>query len=132
MKRDELLFQRLWDNVAYFREGLAQIGYYTMGSRTPILPLFVGSESLAFRLCREALDMGVFTTPVVHPAVPLGQALIRTSIMPAHERSHLDKALEVFANLVARYPVPMGLDGQSLPTADSMDFTYLQPDAAGG
>jgi 8-amino-7-oxononanoate synthase len=132
MKRDEMLFQRLWDNVAYFREGLAQIGYYTMGSRTPILPLFVGSESLAFRVCREALDMGVFTTPVVNPAVPLGQALIRTSIMPAHERSHLDKALEVFASLAERYPIPMGLDGQRLPTADSMDFTYLHPDAVGG
>ncbi|MDR0965739.1 MAG: aminotransferase class I/II-fold pyridoxal phosphate-dependent enzyme, partial [Myxococcales bacterium] len=126
MRSDANLFAKLWENVEFFRNGIESIGYFTMGSRMPIIPLFIGSESLAFRVCKEALDAGVFTTPVVHPAVPLGQALIRTSIMPSHEREHMEQALDVFEVIARRHAIPMGLTTQSLPRADAMDFSYLQ------
>lgn len=124
MQADGSLFERLWANVAFYREGLARLGYFTMGSTTPIQPVFVGSESLAFRLCREALDLGVFTTPVAFPAVPLGQALIRTSVTPAHTREHLQKALDVFEELGRRYVIPH-VEAGNLPVASEMDFSYL-------
>ncbi|MBI5546523.1 MAG: aminotransferase class I/II-fold pyridoxal phosphate-dependent enzyme [Deltaproteobacteria bacterium] len=124
MREDGSLFERLWENVHFFREGVEKLGYYTMGSTTPIVPLFVGSESLAFRLCRDALQMGVFATPAIFPAVPLGQALMRTSVIPAHTRAQLKKALEVFATLMDRYPV-LRVDSTHLPTAEEMDFSYL-------
>lgn len=126
MQSDKALFERLWENVKFYREGLQSIGYYTMGSSTPILPLFVGSESLAFRFVRDALDMGVFTTPVVYPAVQLGQSLIRTSVTPAHTREHLEKALEIFAVLARKYKIPK-VDPDNLPVAQEMDFSYLFP-----
>jgi 8-amino-7-oxononanoate synthase len=124
MQADPSLFERLWRNLTFYREGLERLGYFTMGSTTPIQPLFVGSESLAFRLCREALHLGVFTTPVVFPAVPLGQALIRTSVNPAHTREHLQTALDVFAQLAEKYPIPR-VDPLQLPVADQMDFSYM-------
>lgn len=124
MKEDTALFARLEENVAFFRSGVQKLGYYTMGSTTSIVPLFVGPESLAFRLCREALDLGVFTTPAVFPAVPLGQAIIRTSVTPAHTRAHLETALQVFASLMERYPI-LRVDAAHLPTADEMNFNYL-------
>ena len=126
MRTDKSLFSKLWENVEFFRSGIESIGYFTMGSRTPIIPLFIGSESLAFRVCKEALDAGVFTTPVVYPAVPLGQALIRTSIMPTHERAHLERALDIFEDIARREPIPMGLTSESLPRAEAMDFSYLR------
>lgn len=124
MQTEPDLFEKLWRNVAFYREGLQRLGYFTMGSTTPIQPLFVGSESLAFRLCREALQLGVFTTPVVFPAVPLGQALIRTSVNPAHTQEHLQTALDVFAQLADRYPIPR-VDPLQLPVAETMDFSYM-------
>ncbi len=124
MREDASLFERLRENVAFFRGGVEQLGYHTMGSTTPIVPLFVGPESLAFRMCREALELGVFATPAIYPAVPLGQALIRTSVTPAHTRHHLQKALDVFRALMDRYPV-LKVDANHLPVAEEMDFSYL-------
>jgi hypothetical protein len=75
-------------------------------------------------MCCDALDLGVFATPVVHPAVPLGQALIRTSVTPAHERDRLARAIEVFDLLAPRYQVPRVVLGH-LPVAHKMDLTYF-------
>jgi 8-amino-7-oxononanoate synthase len=95
-----------------------------MGSTTPIVPLFVGSESVAFKICREALDMGLFVTPAIYPAVPPGHALIRTSVTPAHKKTHLDQALEILGTLKAKYPIPY-VDPETLPPAKSLDFEQM-------
>lgn len=124
IRRDASLTAQLWEKVTFFREGVEKIGFHTMGSTTPIVPLLVGSESLALRMCCEALEMGVFTTPAVYPAVPYGQALIRTAVTPTHTYDHLKKGLEVFTELAKRYPVPH-IEGGQLPVADRMDLTYL-------
>ncbi|HOQ61300.1 MAG TPA: aminotransferase class I/II-fold pyridoxal phosphate-dependent enzyme, partial [Vicinamibacterales bacterium] len=121
LRRDGVLLERLWDNVTYFRDGVQRLGYQTMGSTTPIVPLFVGSETLAFTLCLEAEAMGLFVTPAVYPAVPAGHALIRTSVTPAHSRDHLDTALGVLADLAKRHAIP-NVDPATIPPAREMDF----------
>jgi 8-amino-7-oxononanoate synthase len=121
LPREPSLFERLWENVAFFRDGVRKLGYQTLGSTTPVVPLFIGSEALAFRMCREALDLGVFTTPAIYPAVRMGHALIRTSVMAAHTREHLSTALEVLAKLAERYPPP-SVDPDTLPPAREMDI----------
>ncbi len=121
LQRDGTILERLWANVAYFREGVQRLGFHTMGSTTPIVPLFVGSETLACVLCREAEELGLFVTPAVYPAVPFGHALIRTSVTPAHTRQHLDTALQVLAALAERHPIP-NVDPETIPPAREMDF----------
>jgi len=124
MQAEPSLFEQLWDNAAYWGKGLRDLGFYTMDSETPIQPIFIGSESLAFRICTTMLEEGVFATPVIYPAVPWGQALIRTSVMPAHTREHLDRALDKFADIRKRYPIPE-VDPDNLPIADGLDYTYF-------
>jgi 8-amino-7-oxononanoate synthase len=126
VRRDASLTARLWERVTFYRDRIEEIGYHTMGSTTPIIPLLVGSESLALRMCTEALASGIFSTPAVHPAVPYGQALIRTAVTPAHTFEQLQKAVDVFAGLAKRYPIPRITDG-ALPVANRMDLTYLAP-----
>ena len=121
MKRDNSLFDELWSKVSFFRNGINAIGYHTLDSTTPIVPLFVGSEMMAFKMCREALDLGVFTTPAIYPAVPMGHALIRTSVMRGHTREHLQTALDVLARLKKQYSIP-DVDPDTLPAASEMDF----------
>jgi 8-amino-7-oxononanoate synthase len=121
MRRDTALFARLWENVEFFRKGVEKLGYQTLGTTTPIIPLFIGSETLAFRMCREALDLGLFTTPAIYPAVPMGHALIRTSVTPAHTREHLEAALGVLGTLARRHPIPKE-DPSGLPPAREMDI----------
>ncbi len=124
IRRDASLTAQLWEKVTFYRESLEEIGYHTMGSTTPIVPLLVGSESLALRMCTEALQLGIFSTPAVHPAVPYGQALIRTAVTPAHSFEQLKKAVQVFGELAQRYPIPRVVGG-ALPVADRMDLSYL-------
>ena len=86
----------------------------------------VGSESLAFRISRDLFDLGVFAIPVPFPVVPCGQSLIRTSVMPSHTREHLDRALEAFEIVKARYDLPE-FDPDDLPVADSEDWSWFMP-----
>lgn len=120
---------KVWANTRYWREGLDALGYCTMGSTTPIVPAMIGSESLAFRIARDLLDLGVFAIPVPYPVVPYGQSLIRTSVMPTHTREHLDRALEAFATIRKRYAIPE-FDPENLPVADQMDWSWFLPDEA--
>jgi 7-keto-8-aminopelargonate synthetase-like enzyme len=121
MQREDGLFERLWENVRFFRSGVEQLGYHTLQSASSIVPLFIGSETLALRMCEEALALGLFATPAIHPAVPMGHALIRTSVTPAHTRQHLQTALEALGALARRYPVP-NVDPATVPVATHMDF----------
>jgi 8-amino-7-oxononanoate synthase len=121
MQQDKSLFERLWENVEFFRNGVEQIGFHTMGTTTPIVPLFTGSEKQAFRMCQEALELGLFATPAVYPAVPPGHALIRTSVTPSHTRKHLEMALDILETLAKRHPIP-NVDPMTLPPARTMDL----------
>jgi 8-amino-7-oxononanoate synthase len=118
---------KVWANARYWREGLDAIGYYTMGSTTPIVPAMIGSESLAFRVARDLLDLGVFALPVPYPVVPYGRSLIRTSVMPTHTRQHLDLALDAFAQVRKRYDIPV-FDPDNLPIAEHEDWSWFMPD----
>jgi len=121
MQRDEHLYTKLWANVKFFREGVEALGYNTLGSTTPIIPLWVGSETQCLRICKEALDLGLFATPALYPAVPPGHAVVRTSVTPAHDQVHLQKALDVLAEITKKYPVPT-VDPATVPPARAMDL----------
>ena len=55
----------------------------------------VGDDWQAVLLWKALFDAGVYTNVAIHPAVPPGGALLRTSLMATHEREHLDRALEI-------------------------------------
>jgi 8-amino-7-oxononanoate synthase len=107
------LFTRLLDNAAYLRSGFADLGLKVVdpgrlpdGSEatTPVVPVVVGEDWQAVLLWKALFDAGVYTNVALHPAVPPGGALLRTSLMATHERSHLDRALEIFARVISEFP----------------------------
>jgi 8-amino-7-oxononanoate synthase len=121
MRRDGEIFARMWENATFFKQGVEALGYHTLGTKTPIIPLWIGSEALAFQVCREAFELGLFTTPAVYPAVPKGHALIRTSVTPTHTREHLQQALDVLEVLYRRHPLPKD-DPATIPPARETDI----------
>jgi 8-amino-7-oxononanoate synthase len=66
---------------------------------TPIIPVLVGDDWKAALLWRALYDAGVFVNTALHPAVPPGGALLRTSVMATHDAPTLDRALDVFARV---------------------------------
>jgi 8-amino-7-oxononanoate synthase len=107
------LMARLLDNAAYLRQGFRDLGLRVIepgtlpdGSEanTPVVPVMVGEDWQAVLLWKELFDAGVYTNVALHPAVPPGAALLRTSVMATHEREHLDRALEIFGMTIERFP----------------------------
>lgn len=88
--------ERLWEITHKMNEGFSQMGFDTGKSETPIIPLFIGDLEKAFLMRKLLFDAGIFVNPVVPPAVPPDQALIRTSFMATHTDEQLDFALETF------------------------------------
>jgi glycine C-acetyltransferase len=90
------LVQRLHDNVRFFREGLQAIGFEPLPGDAAIIPILVGETSFAIELSERLLDRGVFVTGFGFPVVPEGRARVRVQMSAAHEREHLEQALEAF------------------------------------
>ncbi len=90
---------RLWEITHRMHREFRQLGFDIGTTETPIIPILVGDDILTFRFWRELTDAGLFTNPVVSPAVPPGQALIRTSYTATHTDEQLDFVLETFERI---------------------------------
>ncbi|MEE8474125.1 MAG: aminotransferase class I/II-fold pyridoxal phosphate-dependent enzyme [Myxococcota bacterium] len=99
IKREPERRKRLWENTNYMKRELDGLGFDTCGSASPVIPLAIGDDMDAYQMTVKLQEAGVFANPVVSPAVPHGQAMIRTSYMASHTREHLDFALEAFARV---------------------------------
>jgi len=91
--------KQLWENTAYMKRELDRIGFDTGDSESPVIPLVVGEDSMAFTMAIRLQEEGVFVNPVITPAVPQGRAMIRTSYMATHTKEQLDRALEALGNV---------------------------------
>ena len=87
---------RLWAVTERMRTGFQAMGYDTGRSQTPIIPVLVRDDEKCFLLWRLLREEGIFTTPVIYPAVPHGQSLIRTSYGAGHTDEELDAILAAF------------------------------------
>jgi len=95
----------LWKNARKMKKELSLMGYNTLNSQTPIIPLLIGDDYMAFSFTQKLYEHGVFATPVVRPAVPEGCALIRTSYMASHSDEDLNYVLEVLQSLGKEYGI---------------------------
>jgi 8-amino-7-oxononanoate synthase len=107
------LFEKLLANAEYLREGLRALGLKVVEpgtlpdgtvATTPVVPVVVGDDWQAVLLWKALFDAGVYTNVAIHPAVPPGGALLRTSLMATHEREHLDSALATISRIVDDFP----------------------------
>jgi 8-amino-7-oxononanoate synthase len=96
MEREPERRYRLWENALYLREGLRTLGFDTVTSETPIIPVVTGEIDRTLRFWHELFDAGVFTNPVLPPAVPESSCRLRTSVMATHTREQLDRVLDAF------------------------------------
>jgi 8-amino-7-oxononanoate synthase len=99
MEREPERRYQLWENALYLREGLRTLGFDTVTSETPIIPVVTGNMDRTFRFWRALFDAGVFTNPVLPPAVPESHCRLRTSVMATHTREQLDRVLDAFRSV---------------------------------
>jgi 8-amino-7-oxononanoate synthase len=132
------LLARVLDNAWRLRDGLAELGFTVVSPQplppdrgsagdgvapapgvrlnaagiptivTPIVPVLVGDDWQAALLWRALYDGGVFVNTALHPAVPPGGALLRTSVMATHDEPTIDRALSVFARVKREFEAEHG------------------------
>ncbi|MBT6282625.1 MAG: aminotransferase class I/II-fold pyridoxal phosphate-dependent enzyme [Phycisphaerae bacterium] len=93
------LVQKLRDNVAAAREGIADVGFEVLESPTAICPIIVGETATAISMSNQLLAMGVFAIGFGYPVVPEGTARIRVQISAAHETEHIDRLCAALSKL---------------------------------
>ena len=90
------LRDKLEDNTKYFKSKIVAAGFDVKEGDSPIIPIMLYDAALSQRFADMLLKEGVYVIGFFYPVVAKGQARIRTQISAAHERKHLDKAVEAF------------------------------------
>jgi hypothetical protein len=96
---------RLLDIAEKMHNGFRAMGFDTGVSVTPVVPVLVGDQVKCFRFWKALFEAGVFTNPVIPPAVEPGHALLRTSYMATHTDAQLDRVLEQFEKIGRRMSI---------------------------
>jgi 8-amino-7-oxononanoate synthase len=128
------LLAAVLENARVLRDGLQEIGFAVVAPQalpagpplqqsapgvraaageaptivTPIVPVLVGDDWKAALLWKALYDAGVFVNTALHPAVPPGGALLRTSVMATHDRATIDRALQCFADVKLTFEAEHG------------------------
>lgn len=87
---------KLWENIHYLKAGLISLGMDTGNTESAIIPVKIGDAATTAKAGELLLKAGIYTNPIIYPAVSKKNARIRMSVMATHTREQLDKVLEAF------------------------------------
>jgi glycine C-acetyltransferase len=93
------LRDRLEENTRYFRERMTSVGFDIKPGTHPIVPVMLYDAPLAQEFAARLLDEGIYVIGFFFPVVPQGEARIRVQVSAAHQRHHLDQAVEAFGKV---------------------------------
>jgi 7-keto-8-aminopelargonate synthetase-like enzyme len=88
--------ERLWEITKFMNKELVTMGYHTGNTESAIVPVFIRDVEKTFKLWHFLREFGIFTNPVIAPAVPPEDSLIRTSFTATHTDEDLEFILKGF------------------------------------
>jgi 8-amino-7-oxononanoate synthase len=88
--------ERLWEITHRMQKEYKNMGFDIGPTQTPIIPLYIGDNMKCFQFWKMLFDEGIFTNPIISPAVPPGSQLLRTSYTATHTNRQMDRVLDVF------------------------------------
>ncbi|MCK5833314.1 pyridoxal phosphate-dependent aminotransferase family protein [bacterium] len=99
IKREPERREKLWRNTHFMLDGFKEMGFNIGNAETPIVSLHVGNIEKAFLMSKMLEDRDIFINPIIPPATPPGDCLIRVSFMATHNLKDLSFALEAFRDI---------------------------------
>lgn len=88
--------EQLQNRTAYFRQHIQALGYTTLDSTHPIVPIIIGEAQLASTMADRLLEKGIYVISFSYPVVPKNKARIRVQINASHTEKQLDQAISAF------------------------------------
>lgn len=95
----------LWKVTNHAREEFLKRGFDIGATQSPIFPLYVRDMEKCLRAVKDALDEGVFITPVIPPAVPQDSIIIRFALMATHTVEQVDEAIDKLEKIFRRLEI---------------------------
>jgi glycine C-acetyltransferase len=102
LEKEPERIEKLWENTRYFKSNLANAGFDTGASETPITPIMVGDAKTAHAFSAALFERGLLATGIGFPTVPEGKARIRTIVTATHTGEMLDRALEILSSVAKK------------------------------
>jgi glycine C-acetyltransferase len=99
------LFSNSVENTRYWRKLLTEAGFDVRPGESPIVPVMLYNAKLAQDVARDLFAEGIYVVGFFFPVVPKGQARIRTQLSSAHQKHHLDRAIEAFVKVGRKYDI---------------------------
>jgi 8-amino-7-oxononanoate synthase len=96
---------RLWEITRRVHKEFTGMGFDIGPTQTPIVPIFIGEDMKTFAFWKALTEAGLFTNPIISPAVPPGRALIRTSYTATHTDQQIDRVLETFHQIGKKFGI---------------------------
>lgn len=93
------LRDKLADNTRFFRQAMTDAGFDIKPGEHPIVPVMLYDAPLAQKMADALLEEGIYVIGFFYPVVPRGEARIRLQISAAHEREHLERAVDAFIRI---------------------------------
>ena len=97
--------EHLWDLTRFAREQFVRRGFDFGTTQSPIFPLYVRDMVKCLTAVRDALDAGVFITPVIPPAVPEDSVIIRFALMATHSFEQVEEAIDKLEKIFRRLEI---------------------------
>ena len=99
IEKDDNLRARLWSNTNFLRNGLNSLGFNTLESQTPIIPLLTKEPRLTMKLSQKLFEKGILVQGIRPPAVPDNSCRLRVTVMASHTKGDLEFALSAFKKM---------------------------------
>ncbi|OHB74498.1 MAG: 8-amino-7-oxononanoate synthase [Planctomycetes bacterium RBG_16_59_8] len=99
MEKEPERRKKLWANARKMMKGFRSLGFDIGKTETPVIPIIIGDDEKTFMFWKLLFEAGVFVNPIISPAVPPDQSLLRTSYMATHTDAQLDRVLETFKKI---------------------------------
>jgi glycine C-acetyltransferase len=93
------LRDKLEENTRYFRAQMTAAGFDIKPGIHPIVPVMLYDAPLSQAFAARLLELGIYVIGFFFPVVPKGEARIRVQVSAAHQRHHLDRAVEAFTQV---------------------------------
>lgn len=88
------LIKKLWNNADYLKNNLQKLGFNTLNTETPIIPILIGDEKKAIKMAKLLYEKNIYAPCIRWPAVPRGKARIRFIVMATHTKGQIDYVLQ--------------------------------------
>ena len=103
MRAHPEIVDRLSAVSEYVRKGMTARGIRIRESKTPIIPIYTKDMNPTLTVAKAIYDAGVYVNPVLPPAVPESDCLLRTSYMASHTEPLLDEAMDIIKSVLERF-----------------------------